>query len=171
MSKGKTKERVRDALRKYKRSLLAWMDMGRLAYLTALLLGLAALYFPAHPKQLSYWWITAIPAVLLWFAPPMFYNPPVKPATVLVAGVTGTITSSMTTVPAVLALPLRLVGNFGGLLGGLLGGGVVIAVAALTEPAIGAAVLVVGSLVLLGLQVGKRRARPKKIQGAGDDSF
>lgn len=166
----KLKQRVAAKLRVYKRRIGPWMDRGRCGVAVGFFLAVAALFFADHTNLLGYWWAAAVIGLLILLVPPMLFDPTAKRP--LIAGIVGTIDTTTTNWPSVFAVPLGVALKVRGLLTGLFAGGVVLLVAALTEPRIGGAVLVVEFVVAVGRYAWTRRkgrAHPKIT--AGEDAF
>jgi hypothetical protein len=163
----RAKKRIASKVRTYRQRLPLWLDMGRCGVLVCVEFGIAALFFADHPDLLHYWWLASLIAVLVVLAVPLVYTPK-RPAEVEVAAITGTLALTTTgPLAAACAAAVSFVPRGRGALAGVVGGGIVVAVAALTQPWIGAIVFAVELGGLGAIQLWKRLKRPK-VQAGGD---
>jgi hypothetical protein len=163
----RVKERIGPKIRGYRQRLSLWLDMGRCGVLVCVEFGIAGLFFADHPDLLHYWWLASLIAVLLLLAVPLVYTPK-RPPKVEVAAITGTLTMTTTgPLAGACAAAVSFVLRGRGALAGVVGGGIVVAVAALTQPWIGAIVFAVELGGLGTIQLWKRLKRPK-VQPGGD---
>ncbi|MGO9974009.1 MAG: hypothetical protein ACLP01_14640 [Solirubrobacteraceae bacterium] len=162
------KTRVITALDHYKRRLDSRMKVPALAVYLALVLGIGGLYFVGNPHSAQYWWVPAVIALLLVVVPPIFRKV-AEPATGPVAAGTGIIaaTANLAGVLSIIAVPIRVVLDIRVVLAGVVAAGVVLGLAVLTRPLMGAIVLGVGSLLFLG-RLWQLRSRSKVAPGDND---